>query len=130
MADSSKYLKPGAGQRKMNNFLAKVGAPAVAIPGRKSGTLRIAAIIPVTVGGKKYLVSTRGNSDWALNLRVAARGELRRGWNRQQFTAIEVAGAERERVVAAYRRRYGIEVNQYFEQLPDLADHPTFRLEF
>ena len=130
MTDSRKYIKPGAGQRKMNNLLARIGAPAVAIRGRKSGALRVAAIIPVTVDGKKYLVSTRGKSDWALNLRVAGSGELRRGWSRKAFTAVEVTGAEREHVVVVYRRRYGIEVNQYFEQLPDLEDHPTFRLEF
>ncbi len=130
MADSRKYIKPDGKARKLNNFLARIGAPAVAIPGRRSGVVRVAAVIPVTVEGKKYVVSTRGDSDWVRNLRAAGRGELRRGWVKNPFTVVEVSGPERERVVAHYRRRVGREVNQYFDQLPDLTDHPTFRLEF
>jgi|GEM_PF-4234867 len=64
MADSRTYIKPSDKARKLNNFLARVGAPAVAIPGRRSGVMRVAAVIPVTVEGKKYVVSTRGDSDW------------------------------------------------------------------
>jgi deazaflavin-dependent oxidoreductase (nitroreductase family) len=130
MADSRKYIKPGDKARKLNNLLAKMGTPAVAIPGRRSGVMRVAAVMPVTVEGKKYVVSTRGDSDWVRNLRAAGHGELRRGWGRKPFMAVEVSGPERERVVALYRRWIGREVNQYFDQLPDLVDHPTFRLEF
>jgi hypothetical protein len=32
-------------------------------------------------------------------------------------------------VVAAYRDRMGRRAAAYFAALPDLADHPTFRLE-
>jgi deazaflavin-dependent oxidoreductase (nitroreductase family) len=130
MADSRKYIKPSASTRSVSNWLARFGAPALLIPGRRSGELRATAVIPLTVEGKKYVISTRGDTDWALNLRAAGGGELRRGWGRKTFKAVEVAGAEQERVVAVYRRRYGVEVNQYFDRLPRLADHPTFRLDF
>lgn len=114
----------------MNNGLARIGAPSVAIPGRLSGKLRKTSVIPVTVEGRQYVVSTRGDSDWVLNLRAAGHGVLRRGWGSKPFRAAEVTDTERERVVGHYRRKVGAEVNQYFNQLPDLNDHPTFRLEF
>jgi deazaflavin-dependent oxidoreductase (nitroreductase family) len=123
------YIQPGKFTRGMNNWLAKVGGmTALAIPGRKSGEMRLTTVIPVTVEGKQYLVSTRGDSDWVRNLRAAMRGELRKG-RKAQFTAVEVTGDEREHVVAAYRKKVGLEVNQYFDKLPDLNDHPTFRLQ-
>ena len=124
------YIQPGKFTRGMNNWLAKVGGmTAVAIPGRKSGEMRLTSVIPVTVEGKQYLVSTRGDSDWVRNLRAAMRGELRKGRKAQAFTAVEVTGDEREHVVTAYRKKVGMEVNQYFDKLPDLNDHPTFRLQ-
>jgi deazaflavin-dependent oxidoreductase (nitroreductase family) len=130
MTQSRKYIKPGTFTRKINNGLARFGHPSVSIPGRKSGVLRKTSVIPVTVEGRMYVVSTRGDSDWVLNLKAAGEGVLKRGWRSKPFRAIEVAGDERQRVIAHYRRRVGAEVNQYFDKLPDLADHPTFRLEF
>jgi hypothetical protein len=62
-------------------------------------------------------------------LRAAGYGELRWAWRSQRFTAREVTGTEREKVIADYRKLYGMEVNKYFNQFPDLDDHPTFRLD-
>jgi deazaflavin-dependent oxidoreductase (nitroreductase family) len=124
------YIQPGKFTRGLNNWLAKVGATtAVAIPGRKSGEMRLTSVIPVAVKGKLYLVSTRGDSDWVLNLKAAGEGELRKGRRVQKFTAVEVDAHERDNVIAVYRRQVGLEVKQYFDKLPDPADHPVFRLE-
>jgi deazaflavin-dependent oxidoreductase (nitroreductase family) len=125
-----KYIQPGKFTRGMNNLLARFGGTAVAIPGRKSGVMRLTSVIPVTVEGKQYLVSTRGDSDWVLNLKAAGTGELRKGRKSQPFTAIEISGEERDQVIEAYRKKVGMEVNQYFNELPDPNDHPTFRLKF
>ena len=46
------------------------------------------------------------------------------------FTAVEISGAERDRVIAAYRAHFGKSVDAYFFQLPDAEQHPTFRLDF
>jgi hypothetical protein len=52
------------------------------------------------------------------------------GWlGNKRFRAVEVKGGERERVVASYRNALGRLAQDYFQQFPNPADHPTFRLE-
>jgi hypothetical protein len=46
----------------------------------------------------------------------------------QAFTAIEVEGNERDRVIAAYLARMG-PIKRDFDRRPGAADHPTFRVE-
>jgi hypothetical protein len=43
--------------------------------------------------------------------------------------AVELPVEERPPVIAAYRAKAGREVDRYFTQLPEPADHPVFRLE-
>jgi len=52
-----------------------------------------------------------------------------RGW-RDQYRAVELSGDRRREVIAAYRARWGTgQVRRLFDQLPDPADHPVFRLD-
>jgi hypothetical protein len=90
MEQPRKYIKPGSIARKMNNGLARLGAPSVAIQGRRSGKLRRTSVIPVTVEGRQYVVSTRGDSDWVLNLRAAGHGVLRRGLATKRFQTLKL----------------------------------------
>jgi predicted secreted protein len=87
--------------------------------------------VPVNVlelGGARYLVAIRGETEWVRNLRAAGRGELRWRDRVDQFTAKEVPVDERAPIIAAYRENWEREVKKLFEQLPDPADHPVFRL--
>ena len=43
--------------------------------------------------------------------------------------AVEVPVGERQPVLDTYQRIQGKMVAGYFKDLPDAADHPTFRLE-
>jgi hypothetical protein len=70
-----------------------------------------------------------GVTDWVLNLRVAGRGELRRKGRTTAFTAIEVDGAERDRVIAAFHARTPKPFSRDFDQRPDAGEHPTFRMD-
>ncbi len=45
------------------------------------------------------------------------------------FTATEVPVADRGPVIAAYRKKWDWEVKRYFDALPDVADHPVFRIQ-
>ena len=45
------------------------------------------------------------------------------------FRAVEIEGAERDRIVAAYREKQGRTVDGFFRELPAPADHPVFRVE-
>ena len=123
------YLKPPAFVSKVFNPLAMMlgigGSTTLAVPRRRSGTTQKIPVIPVEHGGSRYVVSTRGESQWVRNMRAAGRVEL----GGKPFTATEIAVAEREPIIEAYRAKAGRTVVTYFKQLPDAADHPTFRLE-
>jgi hypothetical protein len=128
------YLKPPVFVRKVFNPLAMRfgmgGAEAVSVRRRKSGEMQRLPCIPVEHAGARYLVSTRGESDWVRNMRAAGGGELHpRHGGPQQFTAVELPLSEREPVIEAYRKKAGKTVETYWKQLPDPADHPVFRLD-
>ncbi len=105
-----------------------VGIAAILeVPGRRSGTIRQVSLIPVELGGSLYLLSFGGVTDWARNLRAAGGGSLRGKGRTQAFTAIEVEGVERERVIGAYLAGSG-PVKRDFNRRPQPADHPTFKV--
>jgi deazaflavin-dependent oxidoreductase (nitroreductase family) len=105
------------------------------VAGRRTGRPLQVALMPVEVDGAKYLVSFGGVTDWVRNLRAAGRAELRRKGRAEAFTAIEVDGNERERVIAVYLARLGPIKREFdpfkrdFDRLPSAADHPAFRVE-
>lgn len=132
MGDRSPYIRPGfLLARVFNPINRRLGIfPTLTVRGRRSGELRTTPMgPPLEYAGARYLVSGRGNTQWARNLRAAGQGELHVGRTKEAFRAIEVEGNERERVVAAYRAKLGRAVTGYFNRIPDPADHPVFRIE-
>ena len=103
-------------------------AATLVVPGRRTGTPRDVKVIPVKLDGFTYLLSFGGVTEWARNLRAAGRGDLRHKGRTQAFTAIEVEGDERDRVIAKYLARSG-PIKSDFYRRPEAADHPSFRLE-
>lgn len=120
-------------RRILSRIWLRVGLAAVLeVPGRRTGTPRQVTIIPWEVAGTWYLMSLYGESDWVRNLRAAGRGQLRRKGRTEAFSAIEVEGDERERVLAAYRAQAAKAPKVFsrdFYQRPGAADHPTFRVD-
>jgi deazaflavin-dependent oxidoreductase (nitroreductase family) len=127
------YLKPPAPMRKLFNPLAMRfgigGSVTLAVAGRTSGAEQQMPVIPVKHDGARYVVSTRGESEWVRNVRRAGRVELRDRSGAERFAAVEIPVAERAPVIEAYRAKAGRTVDSYWKRLPDPADHPTFRLE-
>lgn len=128
------YARPPLLLRRFVNPIAMrlgiSGTRAMAVRGRRTGVVRRVPLIPVEVSGIRYLVSPRGETDWVRNLRAAGEGELRsRADGVRRFRATELPAAEREPVIAAYRRVGGRAVRSFFEERPDPADHPVFRLD-
>jgi hypothetical protein len=128
----ARYIRPGfVLARLANPIVIGLGlSPTLTIAGRRTGVERTIPFGgPFVHGGVRYLVSGRGLTDWARNLRAARRGRMRLDGKEVAFRTVEVDGPERESVLAAYRAKFGGAVRRYFEQLPDAADHPVFRVE-
>ena len=127
------YLKPAAFTRRVFNPLAMrlglSGTQTLVVPGRRTGRPLRVPVIPVEHGGSRYVVSTRGESEWVRNLRASGHGELRTRRGAEPFEAVELPEDERGPVIDAYRRAAGRAVTGYWRKLPEPADHPVFRLE-
>ncbi len=126
------YLKPPAFVRKVFNPLALrfglSGTQGLLVRRRSSsGTMRV-PVIPVDLDGVKYVVSTRGESDWVKNLRAAGECQLVAKRSAARYSASEVGLEARPPVIDAYRAAAGKTVDTYWKQLPDASDHPTFAL--
>jgi deazaflavin-dependent oxidoreductase (nitroreductase family) len=131
-ADGRPYLNPGFVMKSViGPLMTRAGRfPVLTVEGRTSGKPRSVPIgAPLQLDGHRYLVSARGQTHWILNLRAAGCGTLRQRGISESFRAVEVDGAERDRVIAAYRAALGKSVEPAFAKLPDPSDHPTFRLE-
>ncbi|WP_405461440.1 nitroreductase/quinone reductase family protein [Streptomyces sp. NBC_00101] len=141
------YLRAGAVGTRLNSVVGRLarhgfsilGTAEMSVVGRRSGTMQRVPVNPHVHEGVQYLVSARGHSQWVRNMRVAGGGELRVGRRTRTFTAAEIADdALKVRVVRAYLKRWGWEVNQYFqgvtarstdaELLAACPDHPVFRI--
>ena len=85
-------------------------------------------VIPVEVGGIRYLVSPYGESDWVRNVRTAGKATLARKGKVETFQASEIAVPGRAAIIAAYRKVCGRTVHPWFTKLPDPSDHPVFRV--
>ena len=127
------YLRPNGFVTSVANRLAmKLGAFGVmtlVVPRRTTGETQEIPVIPVERGGGRYVVSTRGESDWVRNLREAGGGEIESKGALEAFRAAEIPLEQRDPIIAAYREKAGKTVETYWKQLPDPKDHPVFRVE-
>jgi deazaflavin-dependent oxidoreductase (nitroreductase family) len=126
------YIRPGFFMTHVVNPIARHLGPTtlLTVRGRVSGEPHTTPLgRPFEYQGSRYLVSGRGQTQWARNLRAAHGGELRVRGHTESFRAVELTGPEHDAIVAAYRERLGRSVKGYFERIPDPADHPVFRIE-
>jgi hypothetical protein len=61
----------------------------ISIPGRRTGRLRTTPVSPLTVDGRRYLVSV-GQTEWVRNARAAGRGVLSRGRRGRRVRLVEL----------------------------------------
>ena len=85
-------------------------------------------VTPVEVDGVKYLVSTRGESQWVKNVRVDPNVTLATKSGTTKYVANETPVENRQPILDAYMLKAGKMVEAYFRRLPDPADHPVFTL--
>lgn len=140
------YVRPSRFDNLLNGtvgWLARhgvslLGTAELSVLGRKSGEWRRIPVNPLPYEGGPYLVSARGHSEWVRNMRAAGGGKLQVGRRTQQFTAAELADAEKPVILRTYLRKWGWEVGRFFgditadstdaELLAAAHKHPVFRI--
>jgi deazaflavin-dependent oxidoreductase (nitroreductase family) len=123
MMTETRYLEPGWFTRNVFNRavrrltrlgLSVMGSRELRVRGRKSGEWRSNPVNLLIVDGQRYLVSPRGITQWARNLRAAGAGELRVGRRVEAFTAVEVGDEVKVPILREYLRRWAWEVGAFF----------------
>lgn len=146
--ETVKYNRPGPVMRRLTNPLLVVamrlgisvwGSRVLEVRGRKSGAVRRTPVNLLNYEGRQYLVSPRGDTQWARNVRAdEGRLVLLLGRRRDERTATELSDDEKPPVLRAYLRRWKMEVAVFFggvsadssdQELQKIAcKHPVFVL--
>ena len=126
------YLKPPWFTVKIFNPIAMAtgisNSETLTVTRRTSGQPQNIPVLTVDVGGTRYLVSTRGDSEWVKNVRANPNITLTNKSGAVKYIVRETPVPERQPILAAYRQKAGKVVEGYFRKLPDPADHPVFAL--
>ena len=126
------YLKPPWFTAKVFNRIAMATgiADTETLTVTKRGTKEPQKIpvLTVDVDNTKYLVSTRGESQWVKNARANPEVTITAKGQTTTYVAREVPEQDRQRILTAYREKAGKTVESYFRRLPHEADHPVFAL--
>ena len=128
---STRYEQPNRAARAANatiRWLAEMGISiagtrALRVRGRKTGKQRAVVINLLTVDGVEYLVSPRGNTQWARNVKAAGVVEVGPRWRRQRARVSEVDDAAKPELLRRYLARWYWQVKDYVAGLtPDSSD--------
>lgn len=96
---------------------------ALHVRGRSTGKGRSVVVNLLTVGGVDYLVSPRGNTQWARNVRAAGIVEMGPRWHRRRCDASEVVDSAKPELLRRYLDRWFWEVKGHIAGLtPDSSD--------
>ena len=128
---ATRYEEPNRVARAANTvirWLAEVGISiagtrALRVRGRKSGKKRGVVVNLLTVDGVDYLVSPRGNTQWARNVRAAGVVEVGPRWRCRRARVSEVEDAAKPELLRSYLARWYWQVKDYVGGLtPDSND--------
>jgi hypothetical protein len=93
------------------------GTRALRVRGRKTGKRRGVVVNMLTVDGRDYVVSPRGNTQWARNARSAGVVEMGPRWRSRQVRISEVADAAKPQLLKCYLDRWYWEVKGHVGRL-------------
>ncbi len=86
------------------------GTTAIRVRGRKSGRMRGVVVNLLAVDDHDYVLSPRGNTQWARNLRAAGELEIGPRWRSRQARVTELTDDEKPDLLQRYLRRWHWEV--------------------
>ncbi|MEE6177457.1 nitroreductase family deazaflavin-dependent oxidoreductase [Mycobacterium sp. 050134] len=128
---ATRYEEPNRLTRAANapiRWLAEAGISiagtrALRVRGRKSGKSRSVVVNILTVDGVDYLVSPRGNTQWARNVRAAGAVEVGPRWRHRHALVSEVDDAAKPELLRRYLERWYWQVKDVVAGLtPDSSD--------
>jgi len=115
---TTRYDEPNRAARATNvvfRWLAEAGISiagtrALRVRGRKTGQLRGVVVNLMTVDGRDYVVSPRGNTQWVRNARAAGEVEMGPRWRSRTVRISEVADDAKLDLLKRYLDRWYWEV--------------------
>lgn len=125
-ATSRRYIKPSAFTNRVVNplmgWLARhgvglKGSAVLEVRGRKSGEPRTTPVNPLPLGGERYLLAPRGETEWVRNIRIAGRAALITRHGREEFAVAEMPDDQKTPIIRAYLRAWAWEVGAFFDGL-------------
>jgi len=143
---SARYVRPTGIDTIFNGLVGcftKIGLPlagsrVLSVRGRTSGEWRSTPVNPLRLGGRRYLVSPRGHSQWVRNIRVSGEGRLATGRRTESFQVEELPDEDKPPILRAYLKAWAWEVGRFFDnvdatssddRLHEIApDFPVFRI--
>lgn len=99
------------------------GTQALRVRGRKTGKVRGVVINLLRTGDGEYVISPRGNTQWARNARAAGVVETGPIWRRREVRIAEVSDAAKPELLKQYLGRWYWEVKGHIGGLtPESTD--------
>src|SRR5206468_3758225 len=99
------------------------GTRALRVRGRKTGKLRGVVINLLTVDGRDYVVSPRGNTQWARNARSAGVVEMGPRWRSREVRIVEIGDDAKPQLLKHYLDQWYWEVKGHVGGLtPESTD--------
>jgi deazaflavin-dependent oxidoreductase (nitroreductase family) len=99
------------------------GTRALRVRGRKTGKLRGVVVNVLHIDGVDYVVSPRGDTQWARNVRAAGVVEVGPRWRNERVRISEVDDAAKPELLQRYLARWYWQVKGYVAGLtPESSD--------
>ncbi len=115
---TTRYDQPNRAARALNEVIRQLaelgieiaGSRALRVRGRTTGQWRWVVVNVLTVDGRDYVVSPRGNTQWVRNARAAGTVETGPRWRRRRASVREVPDAAKPELIRRYLDRWYWEV--------------------
>jgi hypothetical protein len=111
---TDRYDAPGPGARLFNGIIRTLaekgvsigGTTALRVRGRSTGELRGVVVNLLTLDGRDYLVSPRGETQWARNARAAGEVEMGPQRRSRRRRVVEVSDAAKPALLQRYLEKW------------------------
>jgi hypothetical protein len=115
---TTRYDRPDRATRVFNGVIRQLaelgigiaGSSALRVRGRTTGQWRSVVVNVLTVDGRDYVVSPRGNTQWVRNARAAGSVQTGPRWRRRRLSVREIPDGAKPELIRRYLDRWYWEV--------------------